>query len=167
MTNQKRSKLLFEPILIKVAGRATLLELKIKLLLSKNKYEVKRKTCSEVKNIIYDKFSKHLTIEDKQIIDEAVWIRNKLVHFEFSEILRKQKSIQSMVIEKSVDPKNADKIFEAITKMMEGKGNPVNEESSLYGQHLEFSSNPMRIQELNGILDKAIDIVTAMSQIKG
>lgn len=149
-----------DTVFILLTGRATLLELKIKLLLSQKKFKVKGTTCSEVKNIMYDKFSEYLTEKNKKIIDDAVWIRNKLVHFELREILKKQKSIHSVVVSETTDPKNASSIIEAMKKISEGKSNPVNEESSLYGQYLEFSLNSIRVQKLNDILDEAIDVVT-------
>ena len=45
-------------------------------------------------------------------------------------------------------------------KILEGKGSPINEDSSLYGQYLELSNNPERIKELDNLLDKAIKIIT-------
>ena len=47
--------------------------------------------CSKVKEEMYSKFSEYFTEKDKKIMDEAVWIRNKLVHFELHEILKKTK----------------------------------------------------------------------------
>ena len=149
-----------DTVFIALTGRAALLELKIKLLLSQKKFKVKGTACSEVKSIMYDKFSEYLDGKNKKIIDEAVRIRNKLVHFELREILKKQKSIHSIVVSETADPKNTSSIIEAMKKISEGKSNPVNEESSLYGQYLELSLNPIRIQKLNDMLDKAIDIVT-------
>ena len=148
-----------KPIFIEFTGKACFFELTMKLLVNRDGSKVKQKLCSEVKKIMYDKFSEYFTKEDKKIIDEAVWIRNKLVHFEFSEILKKQKSLQSVVVTETIDPKDSNNILEAIKKMSEGKSRPVNENSSLFGLCLEFDSNYKRIQELNGILDKAINIV--------
>ena len=121
-----------DPILIAVTGRATLLELKIKLLLSKNKYEIRGKSFSKVKNIMYDKFSEYLTKDDKQIIEKAVWIRNRLVHFELHAILENQQSISSVVSMKTVDPKD-NSILKIMEKMSEEKSNPINKDSPLYG----------------------------------
>ena len=43
--------------------------------------------------------------------------------------------------------------------MSEGKSSPINEDSSLYGQYVECALNNERIENLNSILDKAINIV--------
>lgn len=87
-------------------------------------------------------------------------MRHKLVHFEFSEIFKRQESIQSVVVEETIDPKDFSNILEAMKKMSEGKSHPVNENSSLFGLCLEFDLNYERIQELKDILDKAANIVT-------
>ena len=149
-----------KPIFVELTGKACLFELTMRLLVNRDGSKVKRKRCSKVKEIMYDKFSEYFTKEDKEIIDEAMWICNKSVHFEFSEIFKKQKSIPSVVVTESVNPKDSNNILKAIKKMSEGKSQSVNENSSLFGLCLEFVSNYGRIQELNDILDKAINIVT-------
>ncbi len=149
----------FDSVFISLTGKSALLELKIKLLLDRDKNEVKGMSCSKVKDIIYNKYSEYFDEENKKIIDEAVWIRNKLVHFEFSEIFKKQKSIPSVVVTETVNPKDSNNILAAIKKISEGKSRSVNANSSLFGLCLEFVSNYGRIQELNDILDKAINIV--------
>ena len=152
----------FKPIIIEFTGKACFFELIMKLLVNKDGSKVTQKSCSEVKKIMYDKFSKYFKKEDKKIIDEAVWIRNKLVHFEFSEIFKKQGSIQSVVVEETIDPKDSSNIPEAMKKMSEGKSYSVNEKSSFFGLCLEFNLNYKRIQELKVILDKATEIVTCV-----
>jgi len=149
-----------DDIFIQVNGKASLLELKMKLLLSREENEVRRMSCSKVKNMMYNKYSKYLDEKDKNIIEQAIWVRNKMTHFEFSEILEKQQFIPSKVAQETFDHTDSNSIHQAIEKMMEGKSSFINENSCLYGQYLEFSSNPTRIQKLNSILDQAIHIVT-------
>ena len=148
------------PMFIEFTGKAYFFELTMKLLVNRDGSKVKQKSCSTVKKIMYKKFSEYFTKEDKKIIDEAIWIRNRLVHFEFSEILKKQKSVQSVVVTETIDPKDSNNILKAIKKMAGGKSRSVNENSSLLGLCLEFDSNYERIQKLNNLLDKATDIVT-------
>ena len=147
----------FDSIFISLTGKATLLELKIKLLLSRDKNEFKSMSCSKVKNMMYNKYPEYFDKENKKIIEDAVWIRNKLVHFELHEIFKKQKTIQSVVREGNVEPENS--VSETLIKMLDGGGSPINEDSSLYGQYAEYASNNERIKSLNNILDKAINII--------
>jgi len=144
--------------LIYLSGKATLLELKIKLLLSRDNHEIKkRSSCSEAKQLMYDKYSKYICEEDREIIDNAVWVRNKLVHFELHEIFSNQEHIQSKVVSKTVGPN--DSVIEVVKDIQDGKANPVNKGSSLYGQYLELGRNSERIEELQDVLDKAIKII--------
>ena len=132
----------------------------MKLLVNRDGHQVKQKSCNEVKEIIYDKFSKYLTEEDKEIINEAVRIRNKLVHFELSKILKKQKSIRSKVVKGTIDSKDEpNSTLKTMERIQEGKGTPVNKDSPLIGLCLEFIFNPERTQELNETLNKATNIV--------
>ena len=146
----------YDEIFIFLSGRSALIELKIKLLLDRDGHNIKKNSCSKAKEIMYKKYSKYILPKDKQIIDEAVWTRNKLVHFEFPEILKKQKDIYSRVKGFSVD-KNS--VLESIENAYKGKNSPVNEKSSLFGQFLELGNNPERIRELDNILNKAIEII--------
>ena len=143
-----------------LTGRSSLLELKIKLLLDRGKYRIKGKTCSRVKNMMYNEFSEYFTKEDKKSIDEAVWVRNKLIHFELHEILKKQKSIESKTV---LEPVNKRNILESIKNIFKGKNKIVSEKNFLYGQYLELSSNSIRLRELKDILDKAINIITRVT----
>ena len=160
-------KLIDEPIIenlklifIELSGKACFFELIMKLLVYRNDFQVKQESCKGVKNIMYDKFSTHFTKEDKEIIDEAVWIRNKLVHFELSEILKKQEFIPSQVVKGTIDSKDApNSTLKTIERIQEGKGTPVNKDSPLIGLCLEFIFNPERTQELNETLNKATNIV--------
>ena len=146
---------------IEFTGRACFFELTMKLLVNRDGSKVKQTSCSAIKTTMYNKFSEHFTKEDREIIDSAVWIRNKLIHFELSEILKKQ-NFQSVVVKETIDPKDSNSILKAIKKMEEGKSSPVNENSSLFGLCLEFDWNDKRIQELNDALDKAANIVTGI-----
>ena len=150
----------FDSIFIFISGKAVLVELKIKLLLSRDKHKVKKESCSKARNTMYCKYSEHISDEDKKIIDEAVWIRNKLAHFELSEILKKQKSISSLAVEGTIDP---DNVLQSIKNMQEGKSKSISEKSSLFGQYLELGNNPERIKALDNLLDKAIKIINRIT----
>ena len=63
----------FDSIFISLTGKATLLELKIKLLLSRDKTSIKKiKFFSEIKDLMYNNYSKYFDKENKKTIEDAV-----------------------------------------------------------------------------------------------
>ena len=152
----------FDSIFISLTGKAVLLELKIKLLLNRDKNKVKEMSCSKVKGMMYNKYSEYFDKKDKKIIEDAISLRNQLVHFELHKIFKKQKSIPSKVILRKVKPE--DSVRETMKKMSEREGNPIDEDSPLYGQYVELSNNPERIKLLDNLLDKAIKIITRITE---
>ena len=55
----------FDSVFFSLTGKSALLELKIKLLLDRDKNEVKGMSCSKVKDIMYNKYSEYFD-EEKQ-----------------------------------------------------------------------------------------------------
>ena len=144
-----------------ISGKACLVELKMKLLLSRDKNEIKKESCSDVKKLIFDQYLKYLDEKDKKSINDAVNLRNNLVHFNFYKILEEQSSIPSKVtgIKVNLDPS----ILKRISEGLAGKNTPVDKDSNLYGQYLEIGSNGERIQKMMSVLDDAIKIITRVT----
>ncbi len=143
-----------------IAGKACLVELKMKLLLSRDKTKTKKMMCSKVRDLFFDKYSDYLDEKDRKSIEEAVNLRNNLVHFNFHKILEKQSNMPSKVTGIKVKDHS---ILKKILEGLKGKNTPVDKDSSLFGQYLEIGSNGERIQKMIPVLDNAIKIITRVT----
>lgn len=144
---------------ITLSGKASLLELKIKLLLSRDGYNINGKSCNKAKKIMYQKYSKYFSDEGKKNIDKATWLRNKLVHFELREILAEQSNISSITREGNL---NLNNVLHSIKKFFK-KNKAVDKDSFLFAQYFELGKNSERLKLLHDCIDEAIRIVTKIA----
>lgn len=164
---KKEDPFQIDDTLIMLSGKASLLELKIKLLLSRDGYNIKGKSCNEAKKIMYTEYSKYFSDEDRKSIDKATWFRNKLVHFELKEVFKNQKNIPSITLEETIDIKKKNStiqmIYNCIKRIVSKESQAVGKNSSLFGQYVELGTNYHRFKEIQNCLDKAIRIVTKIT----
>lgn len=136
---------------IRTTGTATLLELQIKLLILRDDPKISKskiESCKELQKTVFEKYNDHLSQEDKKVIKKAVYLRNRIVHFEFSKLLKKKNQTDIILINGT------------------NKGKPVYENSSFYEQWLTFAYNPTRLKDIENSINKALDIIFKLADIK-